>query len=278
MIRSRRRLPIGYQLLAVNDEGRFAQFSNTVCALARDGRDLCDDCDLASARSRRDCHRHSGGHASYRRKLGRFWGTSGLSSYGFNFLTDKALEPDRISPSNLIRQASSSAALANYYDYTKDPVFAIASSARLAAFGSFRFRSVKRGCSKSSKRRASSRYPGPMATQGCAGRFGLLYRPSGAAGRQPDGKYDNALAGTVALALLTELIYSRASGMKASRRCARPGGILSLRIRREVSPKSFASTTLTTTTARHGSRSPFMARCTRTICNRRAFYRTWTMR
>jgi hypothetical protein len=44
----------------------------------------------------------------------------GLFPYGFDFLADRPIEPDRMSPSNLIRQAGSTYALALYYQYTRD--------------------------------------------------------------------------------------------------------------------------------------------------------------
>src|SRR5258708_18327182 len=45
---------------------------------------------------------------------------SGFLPYGFDFLADQAIEPDRMSDANLIRQTGSAFALARYYDYTQD--------------------------------------------------------------------------------------------------------------------------------------------------------------
>ena len=154
--------------------------------------------------------------------------------YGFDFLSDKALEPDRISPSNLIRQASSSAALANYYDYTKDPRVRDRIQRTLAAFGKLSLPIGKARLQKIVEAtRILSLPAGRWRLKAALGRFGLLYRPSGD-GKvvSPDGKYDNALAGTAALALLTELIYSHASGDDsfAGLRAAWRDGLLSLRI------------------------------------------------
>ena len=64
-------------------------------------------------------------------------------------------------------------------------------------------------------------------------RFGLLYQTAGDGQVvSPDDNYGNALAGTVALALLTELIYSHASGDDsfAGLRTAWLEGLLDLRI------------------------------------------------
>jgi hypothetical protein len=44
----------------------------------------------------------------------------GLFPYGFDFLADRPMEPDRMSPSNLIRQAGSVSVLAQYFRYTRD--------------------------------------------------------------------------------------------------------------------------------------------------------------
>jgi hypothetical protein len=157
-----------------------------------------------------------------------------LLPYGFNFLTDKALEPDRISPSNLIRQASSSAALANYYDYTKDPAVHDRIQRTLSAFGKLSLPIGKARLQQIVEATRILSLPvGRWRLKAALGRFGLLYRPSGD-GKvvSPDGKYDNAIAGTVALALLTELIYSHASGDEsfAALRAAWRDGLLSLRI------------------------------------------------
>jgi hypothetical protein len=155
-------------------------------------------------------------------------------AYGFNFLTDKPIEPDRISPSNLIRQASSSAALANYFDYTGDPKVRDRIQRTLSAFGKLSLPIGKRRLQQLVE--ATHVLSLPVARwrlKSALGRFGLLYQTSGD-GKvvSPDGSYDNALAGTVALALLTEVVYSHASGDQsfAGLRAAWRDGLLSLRI------------------------------------------------
>jgi len=154
--------------------------------------------------------------------------------YGFNFLTDKPLEPDRISPSNLIRQASSSAALASYYAYTKDPRAGNRIQRTLAAFGKLSLPIGKRRLQQFVEATHILSVPaGRWRLKSALGRFGLLYETSGD-GKvvSPDGSYGNALTGTVALALLTELVYSHASGDQsfAGLRAAWRDGLLSLRI------------------------------------------------
>ena len=45
----------------------------------------------------------------------------GLFPYGYDFLADEPLEPGRLSPENLIRQAGMASVLADYYQRTHDP-------------------------------------------------------------------------------------------------------------------------------------------------------------
>lgn len=154
--------------------------------------------------------------------------------YGFNFLADKAIEPDFVSPSNLIRQASSSAALANYFDHTGDPKIRDRLQRTLSAFGKLSLPIGKRRLQRFVEATHILSIPaGRWRLKSALGRFGLLYQSSGE-GKvvSPDGSYDKALAGTVALALLTEVVYSHASGDQsfAGLRSAWRDGLLSLRI------------------------------------------------
>ena len=154
--------------------------------------------------------------------------------YGFNFLTDQALEPNLVSPANLIRQASSSAALANYFDYTGDPGARDRIQRTLSAFGRLSLPIGKRRLQQVVEATHILSTPvGRWRLRSALSRFGLLYQTSGD-GKvvAPDGNYANALAGTVALALLTELVYSHASGDQsfAGLRAAWRDGLLSLRI------------------------------------------------
>jgi len=154
--------------------------------------------------------------------------------YGFNFLADKALEPDFVSPSNLIRQASSSAALANYLDHTGDAKVVDRLRQTLSAFGRLSLPIGKRRLQQLVEATHLLSVPaGRWRLKSALGRFGLLYQPAGN-GKvvSPDGSYDKALAGTVALALLTEVVYSHASGDQtfAGLRAAWRDGLLGLRI------------------------------------------------
>ncbi|MGE5089343.1 MAG: hypothetical protein ACM3QY_09490, partial [Candidatus Levyibacteriota bacterium] len=59
----------------------------------------------------------------------------GLFPYGFDFLADQPLEPGRLSPENLIRQAGTASALAEYYLRTHDPRLRQPLARLLEAFG-----------------------------------------------------------------------------------------------------------------------------------------------
>src|SRR6266567_514721 len=159
---------------------------------------------------------------------------TGFLPYGFDFLADKAIEPDRMSDANLIRQTGSAFAIASYYRYTRDarlrdPIRRTLSalSQHSLPIGKGRLQRLVEGM------RILSFPVARWKLKTTLDRFGLLYQPSGD-GKvvSPDGKYGGALAGTVALALLTELIYSRASGDDsfAELRVAWLNGLLSLRI------------------------------------------------
>jgi hypothetical protein len=154
--------------------------------------------------------------------------------YGFDFMADQPIEPDRISPANLIRQATAAAALANYYDYTKDTRGRDRVRRTLLAFGRL---SLPIGKTRTQRFIEGTRilsFPmGRWKLKAALDRFGLLYRPTGD-GKvvSPNGNYAEALVGTVALALLTELIYANASGDAsfAGLRAAWLEGLLGLRI------------------------------------------------
>jgi hypothetical protein len=160
--------------------------------------------------------------------------SAGFLPYGFDFLTDKVLEPNRMSAPNLIRQAAASFALANYYEYTKDARLRDPIRRALSAFGE---RSLPISKGRLQRVVEGTRILSlPVARwklQSALDRFGLLYQPSGE-GKvvSPDSTYGGALSGTVALALLTELVYSRASGDEsfAELRTAWLNGLLALRI------------------------------------------------
>jgi hypothetical protein len=160
--------------------------------------------------------------------------SEGFLPYGFDFLSDTPIEPNRMSAPNLIRQTSSAFAFASYYDYTRDERLRDPLRRALAAFGAHSL-PIGKGVSQRmlETARILSLPVGRWKLQSALERFGLLYQPSGD-GKvvTPDRQYGNALAGTAALALLTEVLYARASGDEsfAHLRTAWLEGLLSLRI------------------------------------------------
>ena len=158
----------------------------------------------------------------------------GLFPYGFDFLADKALEPQKMSAPNLARQAFVAFTLARYYEYTRDSQLREPIAKALAALQA---RSLPIGKSAAQRAFESARILSfPVARwrlQTALERGGLLYQRTGEGTVvSPDANYNNALAGTVALALLTEVVYSRASGDErfAAQREAWLEGLLALRI------------------------------------------------
>jgi hypothetical protein len=160
--------------------------------------------------------------------------SDGFAPYGYDFLADKPLEPDRMSPSNLIRQIATAFAAARYLEYTGDAQLREPIRRSLSAMTA---RSIPIGKSRLQRIVESTRIlslpVGRWKLKNALDRFGLLYQASGE-GKvvSSNGKYDGALSGAVALALLTEVIYSSASGDEtfAAYRRAWLEGLLSLRI------------------------------------------------
>lgn len=160
--------------------------------------------------------------------------TGGLFPYGFDFLADKPTEPDRISPSNLIRQAGAAYTLAAYNQHVKDPRLEEPIRRLLSAFGAYSLPIGKSNAQRWVERTRVLSLPfARWKLLFMLERFGLLYETSGE-GRvvSRDSRYGSALTGTVALALLTELVYSNATGDNrfAGLRSAWLQGLLSLRI------------------------------------------------
>jgi len=158
----------------------------------------------------------------------------GLLPYGFNFLADQPLEPERMSPANLVRQTFAAFSLARYYDYARDATLADPLRRSLSAFER---RSVPIGKGRIQRAVESTRLlslpVGRWKLKSALDRLGLLYQPVGA-GKviSSDGNYSHALTGGVALALLTELTYARVTGDQAfaALRAAWLDGLLSLRM------------------------------------------------
>ena len=159
---------------------------------------------------------------------------TGLFPYGFDFLADQPLEPGRVSPENLIRQAGTASALAEYYRRTHDPRLREPLQRILSAFGRY---SLPIGKSRLQHWIEGTHLLSiPFARwrlQTTLLNHGLLYEPVGEGSViSSNGKYDVAAAGTVALALLAELRYADASGDNryAALRTSWLRGLLDLRI------------------------------------------------
>ena len=158
----------------------------------------------------------------------------GLFPYGFDFLSDKAMEPEHASASNLIRQAGTVAALATYYRYTRDARLQEPLQRSLAALGRHSLPIGKAPLQGWIERTRVLSLPfARWKLMSALRRFGLLYETAGD-GKvvSPDGNYGSALAGTVALSLLAELRYSDTArdDRFAQMRTAWLNGLLSLRI------------------------------------------------
>ena len=158
--------------------------------------------------------------------------SSGFMPYGFNFLDGKETEPSTMSAANLTRQASAAAMLADYYALTKDQRARPAIQRLLTAFGRY---SLPIGKSRKQalieKTHLLSMPFGRYKIQSALNRFGLLYETTGP-GKvlSPNGDYNMAYTGAVALALHAELRYSHTSGDNsfADRRHAWLEGLIGL--------------------------------------------------
>ena len=175
--------------------------------------------------------------AAIMRLTANYWIESesdGFLPYGYDFLADKPLEPERMSAPNLVRQAATAFAVARYYEFSKDDRLRAPLHRALSALVA---KSIPVGKGKLQRALESTRILSlPVARwklQTALDRAGLLYQSSGS-GLLPsaNGDYVAAFAGGVALTLLTELVYSSASGDEsfAGARRAWLDGLLSLRI------------------------------------------------
>ena len=159
---------------------------------------------------------------------------SGFMPYGFDFLENDEAEPGTMSAVNLTRQTGTASALADYYALTKDQRAQPAIQRFLGAFGR---NSLPIGKSRMQtlveKTHLLSMPFGRYKIQAALNRFGLLYETTGP-GKvlSPNADYSKAYTGAVALALLTELRYSQASGDTrfADLRHAWLAGLIGLRI------------------------------------------------
>jgi hypothetical protein len=159
---------------------------------------------------------------------------SGFMPYAFDFIQDREVEPNTMSAVNLVRQAGTASALADYYALTKDRRAAPAIQRYLRAFGhhSLPIGKSRKQALVESTRILSSPY-GRYKIRSALHRFGLLYAKEGPGMViSPDGTYRNARTGAVALTLLTEVRYAQTSGDNsfADLRRALVGGLVALRI------------------------------------------------
>lgn len=174
---------------------------------------------------------------------------SGFFPYGFDFLMDKEMEPNALSGPNLVRQAGTASALADYYLLTGDKRARPALEKLLTAFEGHSLpigKSSLQGIIESS--RLLSMPIGRYKIQSALDRLGLLYKTEGE-GKvlSPNNDYRQARTGGLALALLTEVRYFKASGDHrfAPLRKAWLEGLLGLRIPDggfRVTPSSIDST------------------------------------
>ncbi len=139
---------------------------------------------------------------------------SGLFAYGFDFLEDTESEKDTISAMQLVRQALAGAVLADYQLLTGDPRAREPVRKLLAAL---RIHSLPIGKSELQTfielGRVLSLPVGRYKLRASLERFGLLYEKQGAGlVLSPNSDYAQAHIGATALALITELWYSKATG------------------------------------------------------------------
>ena len=140
--------------------------------------------------------------------------SSGFMPYGFDFLQDEESEPNSMSAANLTRQAGTAAVLADYYALTQDQRMRPVIQRFLRALGRYSLPIGKsRGQTLVEMSHLLSMPFGRYKIQAALNRFGLLYETTGS-GKvlSPSDDYSKAYTGTVALALLTELRYSKTSG------------------------------------------------------------------
>lgn len=139
---------------------------------------------------------------------------SGFLPYGFDLLDNVETERNSLSAPNLTRQTAAAAVLADYYALTGDPRASPAIQRFLRAFARHSLPiSKSRTQNLVESTRLLSMPFGRYKIRDALERLGLLYQARGP-GKvlSPTRDYSKAYTGAVALALLTELRYSQASG------------------------------------------------------------------
>lgn len=138
----------------------------------------------------------------------------GSLPYGYDFLPDQAAEPKHSSWRYVVRQSAALYMLAAYYRFSGDARLREPSRRALLAL---RAHSLPIGKAPAQRWLEATRIEslpfGRWKLKTTLDRMGLLYQRSGPGLIvSPNGRYDSALAGATAMALLAELSYARASG------------------------------------------------------------------
>ena len=138
----------------------------------------------------------------------------GFFYYGFNFLTDEPIEPNRLTRAQLVRQAGTALVLAKYYARFKDARVSASLQRSFAGYASLSVPIGKGVVQNVLEDAGVMSIPiGRWKLQAALDKLGWLYTREGN-GRllSHDGTYASAVASGAALALAAELVYSRASG------------------------------------------------------------------
>jgi hypothetical protein len=138
----------------------------------------------------------------------------GSLPYGFDFLADQPTGQAGNSWAYIVRQAGSFYMLAEYYRYTGERRLQEPLRRALAALDQHSLSIGKGRIQRFVERTRILSLPfARWKLRLALDRLGLLYQDSGP-GKvvSPDGRYSSALAGAVAVALLAELTYTRATG------------------------------------------------------------------
>lgn len=164
----------------------------------------------------------------------RLQSSDGSLPYGFDFLADRSIDVADNRWAYIVRQAGSFYVLAEYYRHTEDSRLQEPIRRALVALDQHSLPIGKRRVARWIE--ATRLLSLPFARWKLLrvlDRLGLLYEDQGP-GKvvSPNARYSSALAGAVAVALLTELTYARASGDErfSELRSAWLAGLLSLHI------------------------------------------------
>jgi len=158
----------------------------------------------------------------------------GSLPYGYDFLADKPTGPEGDPWAYIVRQAGSFFMLAEYFRYTGDSRLQEPLRRAIVALDRHSLPIGKRWMQRWLEEMRILSLPfARWKLLRTLDQLGLLYQDTGT-GKvvSPDARYSSALAGAVAVSLLAEMSYARASGDErfATLRSAWLAGLLSLRI------------------------------------------------